>query len=212
MNFITKYLPAEGEIKEGVIVIDKYGLTYPINNYIATHPLLDEIIERNGMKPAKLNLCTRDIQVGDLITFRMGDHSDYPWIEASTPIKEITERYIILTDNGSGEIAIDKLNNFNYLKVLGEISKEAVWLTDNMTEEDFVQVSELMEYEDDYYDDDNKRVSVEEVIEQDVIQIPLYESHKIASRSRWKDAPDEVEVRVFLKKYEIKCPTCKHFH
>ncbi len=58
--YFTKYISVEGEIKEGDLRIDKWGVICPFD-YSTAYDKLDEL------QKVKLFLCSRDIQVGDKI-------------------------------------------------------------------------------------------------------------------------------------------------
>lgn len=104
-TYFAKYLPVEGEIKEG----DRYRYKgYPMT------PLIEGRGNRNvqmigkPLEKVKLFLCSEDIQVGDNV------------IDPGTK-------------NLSSETVLDKedlefLNSVRAFKVIGEISPEAVWV------------------------------------------------------------------------------------
>lgn len=93
--YFTKYLPVEGEIKEGETGISINNATYTHYNHLG----------KDYGKPAKLFLCSRDIQVRDKLQTISGVKTqvEYP----------------------------SQLENFPYdklFKVIGEISPEATWV------------------------------------------------------------------------------------
>ncbi len=124
MKYFAKLLPTEGEIKEHDLVFTKFGLgtvvhIYPGNKaieveYKDTTRTIDE-----GMKPAKLFLCSRDIHVGD----------EY-WSEKQ-------ERFITRTEQIQNLRDKKGVEDSGY-KVIGEISPYAIWVRegDEFTDDD----------------------------------------------------------------------------
>lgn len=60
--YFTKYLPVEGELQIGKYYWNKQHLT---GDLVANHLHL-KILQSGKFQPAKLFLCSRDIQVGDI--------------------------------------------------------------------------------------------------------------------------------------------------
>ncbi len=195
MNYYSKYLPIIGEIKHHDFYFSyRDGIRYKHKEGLNKMTPEDKL--------CKPFLCSRDIQVGDRVRTFERTYPEY--------VEKITDYTITILQGGH---PVEHDINQCY-KIIGEISEEATWVKDDdeYDENEVEQISITQLYEDDYYlKEDNTRVTVEEVIEEEVKNVPLYESHKIISRIRWKDSPDEIEVRVFKKQYKIKGP-CGHFH
>jgi len=70
-NYFAKYLPVEGEIKEGdwVLYANSYFFVKNINNIglLVTESDGDFRLNKSYCKKVKLFLCSRDIEVGDEI-------------------------------------------------------------------------------------------------------------------------------------------------
>jgi hypothetical protein len=101
MKHFAKYLPVEGEIKEGdTVLLASCDEIYTYDKKVVT------LVPRD--KKVKLFLCSRDIQVGDKIS-----------------IEGVTESTIYGGQNLSSSIKEGKV-----FKVIGEISPEATWVKD----------------------------------------------------------------------------------
>lgn len=93
MNYFVKFLPVEGEIKEGETGISVNNTTYTHYNHLG----------KDYGKPARLFLCSRDIQIGE---------------------KCYHEKHIAL-----GPTTTKNEDNSSFVfKVIGEISKDALWM------------------------------------------------------------------------------------
>lgn len=121
MKYFTKYLPVEGEIKEG-----DYYITAP--DYINIRKCEDKSWGTFEMcKKVKLFLCSRDIQVGDII---LHDNN----LEARLTATKSTIELIRQRQDPSW------VNPQPSFKVIGEVSPETLeWVTEGMEfEEDQV--------------------------------------------------------------------------
>ncbi len=117
-QYFAKYLPVEGEIKE-----EEIGIS--INNATYTH---HDHLGKDYGKPAKLFLCSRDIQVGD---------KDYYYIDSTqnNKIEKAPDYWDIINikPEPNGHVAVIFNNNAflwieEVFKVVGEISPEAIWV------------------------------------------------------------------------------------
>lgn len=126
-KYFSKYLPVEGEIKEGSVCyfkqFNEFGTAKMIYNELCfvsfpqeNKGSLTSPINRNldDKRPYKLFLCTKDIQVGD----------KYFSVSGSDIVE--TERYASKPLEGS-------------FKIIREISPEAMWVKegDEFDEDDF---------------------------------------------------------------------------
>lgn len=105
--YFAKYLPIEGEIKEGDWGFHKERGATILMQWKSGMP------QFSGDKLAKLFLCSRDFQVGDKVRL------------FSNPTEEINvPKNFLVRENG--ERFVDtRLSSF---KVIGEISPEATWV------------------------------------------------------------------------------------
>lgn len=128
-KYFAKYLPVEGEIREGDTTL-LYGefQTFACD-FRATVPLED----LKSLRKYKLFLCSRDIQVGDEIFSPMGNAPHKKW-------KVIDS---VLNMNTTGQIAVDLLTDDMY-KVIGEISPDATFVKEG-DEFDGTQLGFLMD-------------------------------------------------------------------
>lgn len=112
-TYFTKYLPVEGEIKDG-----ERG--WSINNALYTHY---EYLGKSYGKPVKLFLCSRDIQDHDNCIY-MGKYKGV--VTRSIHGKSI---WVLTDGEGNHHIYADDLDNL--IKVIGEISSGAIWVKEN---------------------------------------------------------------------------------
>jgi len=108
-SYFAKYLPVEGEIKEGELVTDNHGI-FP---YHKGNPCQGVF---GNFKKVKLFLCSRDIQVGDKVVYEA--HLDF----GVQLVTNIEDDEVAVLSKGS------KTHAHNLLKVIGEISPEATWV------------------------------------------------------------------------------------
>jgi hypothetical protein len=122
-KYFAKYLPVEGEMKEGCIAKEKYSINPKIVEVVAINE--DGMIKCKGdnlwyvpeaLQTVKLFLCSRDIQVGDKVRGLDGSEE------------------IIMTE-GDKQLLFDG----NIFKVIGEISPDATWVKegDEFDEDDW---------------------------------------------------------------------------
>lgn len=122
-KYFTKYLPVEGEIFQNNQFLFK-GNLYKAGqidqdriedfNHDKTFPL-------SQCKKVKLFLCTSEIKVGDEVM-------DFYFNKGIFTEEEERPEWIIVTYNGI-TTSEDRKNTF---KVVGEVSTDAVWVTDRM--------------------------------------------------------------------------------
>jgi nitrogen regulatory protein PII-like uncharacterized protein len=137
-KYFTKYLPVEGKIDENEIkdtwLITPKGLaTFELRVHKDINTLTNKIRVHNGktyvdfldteVKLAKLFLCSRDIQVGD----KYFEH---------TQVKPDRYEEFVAQEDDSIE---------NSFKIIGEISPDAIWVTEGMEfDEDEVKESYII--------------------------------------------------------------------
>lgn len=160
MKYFTKWLPVEGVIEKGDTTI-KDGIRF------YHHDISQSGLEE-GHQKIKLFLCTRDIQVGDKV--RTFQNPTAEWT-----LGEINQYMYI-----SGAV-------YSLFKVIGEISKDAIW------------VKEDMEFEEgdinrQFYDDSGSSES------------EWLDYNRLHTEEDWLETPDN------WKRIQIKCPTCQKFH
>lgn len=158
MKYFTKYLPVEGEIHSGGKYWNK--------QHQCADDIGDEIhvamLRIGAFKPAKLFLCSRDIKKRDIMTSQYGGN----------------EHPAFVTHN---------CHDIGCVKVIGEISEGAKWVTEGM-EFERNQLHAM------YGDDTRKMVS--SLLDQIAI-----------------DNPEQLgEYKEFRKFILVKCPTCGHCH
>lgn len=104
--YFIKYLPVEGEIKSG----EKYWNKQWKQADVVGDGIHVAVLKHNNFQPAKLFLCSRDIQVGDMVRTH------------TNPDKEFKAGYAEVHRNGGGD----------FYKVIGEISPQAIWVKEGM--------------------------------------------------------------------------------
>jgi len=200
--YFAKYLPVEGEIKKG----DKFKRG---EDDICTflkwlQPLEDgrkkSLVQNSwagdkgihayfgqDIKPVKLFLCSKDIRVGDevwspdsnrnmeldkfTLTAKAGDKSEASFAEGTNP------KY-----NNGNPIYLSYLT----FKVIGEISTEAIWVTEGME-----------------FDEDEVEIWWYNILKD------KFTPHKYEPSDEYTDLVDNPALE---KRPRIKCPTCKMFH
>lgn len=106
-KYFTKYFPVEGEIKEG----DRYFRDGSLVIIAARKSDIEYCNNNPSIEKVKLFLCSRDIQVGDEGVYYAG---------------------VLLPDKIEQSVLglADRPNEF--YKAIGEVSPEAVWVTEGM--------------------------------------------------------------------------------
>lgn len=203
-TYFTKYLPVEGEIKNG----DLYFQTYQKNQIgIAQIPKEYDnphVCYYDGFQKVKLFLCSRDITF-DNYQLNLDYSEDF-----------LQSEYIKYSDDVSFEQWFN--SNIKYIqsiafKVIGEVSTEATWVTEGMefNEEDIKLVNGVNVM---YYTRASKSTTV--------IIIPPYEKYTEDILSDelqyWLDNPDQYGItsakivgQPFVHNIMIKVQ-CGHFH
>jgi hypothetical protein len=205
-NYFAKYLPVEGEIKEGDLHLNKLtGTIEPASKNVAANWSNNFSYNdgtrflRDDYKKVKLFLCSRDIQVGDKVKFQLVPNKT-PWKELE--VEEVygffgIDKTAILKD---GDFKIHTTPDNFCFKVIGEISPEATWVKEGDEFDD-------TECEGYYGTGGNiieegklrgKRISV-------IFNWRLDTDNEILERLKIKENP---EFRII---YKIKGP-CGHFH
>lgn len=116
--YFAKYLPVEGEIKEGDKCLMYLGSNYLLPT-IQTYDGVSHLGKED--KLMKFFLCSRDIQVG----------SKFTWGNIKTRIEDVVEHILkdgrIIDSSGTYHTIEDTFLEFDF-KVIGEISPEATWV------------------------------------------------------------------------------------
>lgn len=141
--YFAKFLPTEGEITKSCKAFDSKGILQTLSD----NPVLNKL---KDWKLAKLYLCSRDIKVGDKCL--------HPWdggvkgsregtLQWNVKLEDLEEEnlhvildlnydpkyepYAIRTDKGFGW-RNNKTGEQAYIKVIGQISPNAIWVTEGM--------------------------------------------------------------------------------
>lgn len=125
MKYFAKYLPVEGEIKEGdaAVYLGSPGSSPVILSQFAD---FDYYNKKGFYKKVKLFLCSRDIQVGD----KVWDIAFNKFVDVEKPTHTKGLFFIndcILIDENNLEYMYER-----YLKVIGEVSPAAIWIKEGM--------------------------------------------------------------------------------
>jgi hypothetical protein len=129
--YFAEYIPVEGEIKVGDIVLEQLT-TGDIEPFEIHH---ENDIDLNNQKKAKLFLCSRDIQVDDTVYLHKEElllHQDKTevWVQPADELKVLSIKNKTVTvcikklhDTGTsgGQFAPEEL-----FKIIGEISPDAL--------------------------------------------------------------------------------------
>ena len=157
-QYFAKYLPVEGEIKEGdmMLLIEPHPsgqlrkCHYIVNNGIYDQLMIDAkedkgwgFCKRDEVKKAKLFLCSRDKQVGDkVINPESLEQVDFT-IADKTHFNGNYEG-CILVENPHGTYDSEKI-----YKVVGEISPEATWVKEgDEFDEEEIEWCEVIGFEE----------------------------------------------------------------
>ena len=180
MKKFAKYLSVEGEIEVPCIVLETLtnGKTelFQIDNF--------NDINLETQKLAKLFLCSRDIQVGDKVQKNPSNWliSDFDSWGRGDGLAEVLE----IIDDSTIDVRWEGGRCYEtpneVLKVIGEISPDAVWVTEGME-----------------FDDD------------ELLKTIIYKCREPENNIPLHVEPLEgcIVNNTFIK---IKCPTCKQFH
>lgn len=148
MKYFTKYLPVEGKVKEG----DKFFLgnsTLPLTKNSFLEKELPLSTDNDPKTLVKLFLCSRDIQVGDIITFQhLGGCGNFEVGEVDDVDKDI----VWPIDNPD-------INISNCYKVIGELSPDAIWVKEG---------DKFDEYELWYYSPITKQFIMKKLIDENL--------------------------------------------
>lgn len=99
-QYFAKYLPVEGEIKEGLPALFTDGvIAIPLQCNV-------ELAKKNGAKVVKLFLCSRDVNLGDDV------------LDSNFNKHYVSDNYMTNKHQWEG----------NWFKVIGEISPNAKWV------------------------------------------------------------------------------------
>jgi len=133
-TYFAKYLPVEGEVKEGDKFVDNWTIDKSVRTCISfgsVKGFIDPLITDSkhlrsspkNTKKVQLFLCSRDIQVGDKAYLR----PDLQLVPTKvTSIGGRGSEMIIQGEDGTDCY----LGEDNYFKVIGHISLDATWVKD----------------------------------------------------------------------------------
>ena len=137
-NYFCKYLPVEGEIKKGDYFYD--------GSENGVFQAQIDMEQKGGCKKVKLFLCSRDISIGDKVR-RPSGFSERPDLEFT--VNSIGERDGKKLYKEGDENYHTKGTEENTYKVIGEISPDAVWVTEGMEfDEDECDWNDTNKYHD----------------------------------------------------------------
>lgn len=133
-QYFVKYLPVEGEIKNGNKFLSNEEIKICVNENGRSSCLV------NGDKKVKLFLCSRDIQVGD--KYKYIDETDNNSIhEGLANIIEVREDEVVF-DNKTF------LYKREVIKVIGKISPNTTWVKEgDEFDENQVEIVEEINYD-----------------------------------------------------------------
>lgn len=155
-KYFVKYLPVEGDVKEGdwfiALAIGTPKLretgaypkwSEPIKHTGTPTNKLVELMGENRKKKVKLFLCSRDIQVGDKVTV-LQFNGDPNWKAIFVSSEEGNHTLKFLDEDRNFGCASD-----GYFKVIGEISPEATWVKegDEFEEDEIAGLVALSAYD-----------------------------------------------------------------
>ncbi len=203
-KYFTKYLPVEGEVQEG-------------GKFLHTNTgLIETAIHVHGPhthphKPVKLFLCTSEIKVGDRILNNEGEEVTVAYVGKDQlnydVVGWVQDKHVYLKEKQSFSDWLNPLLisaksthrtclRHQASKVLGEVSTNAIWVTDRMEfDED--------EVEEWYWH-----------LKQNCFAIPVCFAEEVSNKSpnfhpnTWETNKEAFKRGIF----KILCPTCKTFH
>lgn len=181
-KYFTKYLPIDEEITDGtkVMFLINRKWTEPCDFDSFIGPQIEKVAQ------GKLFLCSTDIRVGDKFIHNTNATN--------------TEQTCLTIDK-ENNIIQDEEHNFFMLhfcfKIIGVITKEAVWVTEGMTFDEN-EVGVLYNFVGEDSDD--------ELYTLDEWPIVVKKRYKIKIRLKY------VQDMINNPHISIKCPTCKTFH
>ena len=223
MSYFAKFLPVEGEIKDGDWTIDKNILSspdrqlvqilkvdYPETNYKSgkTETGTYSSAGLDKLQKVKLFLCTNDIQVGDKIR-----SSSYIRVEKWPSGKPLhingnshdLSKKLEVKEFNTGEYGHDIMTVEGVLvfkgsafKVIGEISKDAIWIKEG----DVFEEEEVEVYRNPNFNDPDSMTSDE--YNRARIRWKSYFGHP-----RFQDNEVFKINQVYIK---VKCKNCLTFH
>lgn len=203
-TYFVKYFPVEGEIKENEVkdtwFITPKGLaTFELRVHEDINTPTNKIRVHNGktyvdfleteLKVAKLFLCSRDIQIGDITYVTTYEDflgkTDNKTVKIENSPSHLPDGLMCYSEDGYYEYLKD------CIKVIGEISPDAVWVTEGM-----------------------------EFDEDELEPVLFYSKHPdesiymdtISNLEEWKKLNPNNKKNRYTPMIEIKCPTCKQFH
>lgn len=180
LSYFAKYLPIEGEIKEGDMALKPSFKWNRIDGgEIVEPPYFEEVDETediSNMRLAKLFLCSRNLNNAEKLT----------WIGSGEGLAE--------TPFG-GTIVNIKLTSGtphpNWVNVIGEISSEATWVTENQ----------------EFTEDEIKRTYSERDYDPEADEADWY-TYQI----KGTDFDPKCSDSWHFNPIKIKCANCKTFH
>lgn len=213
MKYFTKYLPVEGEIKEG----DRFLSAWRKEHKFFWYPRADSItdthyiwegtpyLKSDVLSRVKLFLCSRDIQVGDDFTQK--------GIDISMPTVRMT-----CTMVDKEWVQDDEEHHYvpaTVYKIIGEISPEVTWVTEGSKfEEGDIEIMYGLEFT---IKGGRGRATPPEIFtfkgkptDDDAEDRASLWSREFGN---WDSIRIDWDVeKSFISHVKIKCSQCKHFH
>jgi len=185
--YFSEYLPVEGDIKRGSNqLIWKEGIFSPVSIDKMPKSTNEIAYQREGYRVVKLFLCSRDIQVGDKVC-DVNDNSifaDVVGVNGTKIYAKLDGKACILHNTGG------------IMKIIGEISPDATWVTRGM-KFDETEIQKCIWSVPDFYTDEKEMIPV---------QTDKWFNSRY-NREKGKLEPIPLERKVI----QIKGP-CGHFH
>lgn len=123
-KYFSKYLPIDGEIKEGDMFFFE-GSTLPIQKNEFREKQYPLSCDKDPKQKVKLFLCSKDIQLGD--TYYHDEYCPYPKGEVADSNTKVMNAHMMIANEGENYTGDESF------KVIGEISPEATWVKEGDT-------------------------------------------------------------------------------
>jgi hypothetical protein len=186
MKYIIKYLPVEGEIKKGDDIVTITGFVKKYNE--------DSLDVFQAPTKVKLFVCSRDIQIDDKVYHdTIIPNEGFIWTKSHQ----------------------DKMRKDNVFKVIGEVSKGAIWVKEgDEFDEGQMQINYAFPVRITYRNGEKK----------DNIILPFYpdEWNKKNEAENWADTSGHGscygytiywdEEPIYIHNVTLKCSQCNTFH
>jgi len=194
----VKYIPVEGEINPDDWMMDSFGNIFKCKSKEGNKILGTAYLTYVEGEPKKLKLflCSRDIQVGDITYVNIYEDflgkTDNKTIKIENSPSHLPDGLMCYSEDGYYEYLKD------CIKVIGEISPDAVWVTEGMEfDEDEIQLWATCDL----------------ISPSHPVMIQPHSWNK--PREEWQEGRNEGDSpqRVWHDEHwRIQCPTCKQFH